>query len=201
MNDSKEICLYFDDNVNYNPMTIAQELCNRYKELGNPILLPVSKDGRAPVIIFQENTEFFLRCNMETLNFVVNHNYFDKLEGIIFDIVDTFEEENVKFVRIGYVNNLFFNKEKIDVVRDIYLKEDKTSDMEEFQLFLYKELSTKYGNINAWERVITEGNRKHELLIQYDFNSRQDEKQEFDMKYIKEFIKVSNEYIESRTNI
>jgi hypothetical protein len=73
--------------------------------------------------------------------------------------------------------------------------------MEEFQLFLYKELSTKYGNINAWERVITEGNRKHELLMQYDFNSRQDEKQEFDMKYIKEFIKVSNDYIESRTNI
>lgn len=201
MNDSKEICLYFGDKLNYNPMNIAQELTSRYKELGNPILLPVTNDKRTPVIIFQENPDFYLRCNHDTLNFVVNHNYFDKLEGIIFDIIDTFEEEDIEFVRIGYVNNLYFDKNKIEKVRNIYLKEEYTSDMEEFQIFLYKELNTKYGNINAWERVISEGNRKHELLMQYDFNSKQEEVIDFNMKYIKEFIKESNEYIESRINI
>lgn len=201
MNDSKEICLYFEDYVNYNPMDIAKELCSRYSELGNPVILPVTNDRRAPVIIFQENNDFFLRCNHETLNLVVSHVYFNKIESIIFDIVDTFEEYNVKFVRIGYVNNLYFNEDKIEVVRNRYIKEEYTSDMEEFQLFMYKELNTKCGNINAWERLISEGNRKHELLIQFDFNSKQEEKLEFDMKYIKEFIKVSNDYIESRTNI
>ena len=73
--------------------------------------------------------------------------------------------------------------------------------MEEYQVYLYKQLETKYGMINAWERVISEGNKKHELLMQYDFNSKQEDSIDFNMKYIKEFIKVSNEYIESRSNI
>ena len=72
--------------------------------------------------------------------------------------------------------------------------------MEEYQVYLFKELETKYGNINSWERVFSEGNIKHDLLLQYDFNSKQEDKIDFDMKYIKEFIKVSNDYIESRTN-
>lgn len=201
MNDSKEICLYFEDKVNYNPVDIAKELSSRYSELGNAIILPVTNDRRAPIIVFQENPEFFLRCNLDTFNLVVSHAYFDKIEGIIFDIIDTFEEFDIKFVRIGYVNNIYFNPDKIDIIRNRYLKDEYTSDMEEFQLFFYKELETKYGNINAWERAISEGNRKHELLMQYDFNSKQEEIPEFDMKYIKEFIKVSNEYLESRTNI
>ena len=91
MNDSKEICLYFDKNTNYNPVDIAKEICDRYKELGNPLILP-SQGGNAPVIVFQENPEIFLRCNYFTLNFVVNHTYFNKLESIIFDLVDIFEE-------------------------------------------------------------------------------------------------------------
>lgn len=200
MNDSKEICLYFDKNTNYNPVDIAKEICDRYKELGNPLILP-SQGGNAPIIVFQENPEIFLRCNYFTLNFVVNHTYFNKLESIIFDLVDIFEEYKVKFVRIGYVNNLYYDKDKIEKARLLYLNDKISSDMEEYQVYLYKQLETKYGMINAWERVISEGNKKHELLMQYDFNSKQEDSIDFNMKYIKEFIKVSNEYIESRSNI
>ncbi len=200
MNDSKEICLYFDKNVNYNPIDIAKEIQDRYKELGSPVILPVSNNKEVPTIIFQENPEFFLRCNFNTLNFVVNHTYFKKLETIIFDLIDIFEEYNVKFIRIGYVCNIYMTHDKVDMYKNIYLKEDKTKDMEEFQLYLFKELSTKNGNINSWERIISEGNKKHDILLQYDFNSKQEDKIDFDMKYIKEFIKVSNDYIESRAN-
>ena len=200
MNDSKEICLYFDKDIKYNPIDIAKEIQDRYKEIGNPVVLPTSNNKDFPVIIFQDNPEFFLRSGFNTLNFVVNHTYFKKLETIIFDLIDIFEDKDVKFVRIGYVCNQYLNKDAVDKYRKEYLNDKKTADMEEYQIYLFKELNTKYGNINSWERVISEGNKRHDLLLQYDFNSKQEDKIDFDMKYIKEFIKVSNEYIESRTN-
>lgn len=199
MNDSKEICLYFDKDTNYNPIDIAKEIQDRYPEIGNPLLLPNSNNKDVPIIMYQENPEFFLRCNLNILNFVVDHTYFKKLETIIFDLVDIFEEQGVKFVRIGYVSNIFLDKKNVEKYRKEYLKEKRTDDMEEYQLFFFKELETKNGNINSWERVISEGNNKHDLLLQYDFNSKQEDIIEFDMKYIKEFIKVANEYIESRS--
>ena len=198
MNDSKEICLYFDKNTSYNQVDVAKEIQDRYKELGEAIILP-NPNQNNPVLIYQNNPEFYLRCNYEILNFVVNHTYFNKLDTIIFDLVDIFEEFGVKVVRIGYVSNIYMNKKDIEKYKKTYLKEDKVKDMKEYQLYLYKELETKYGNLNAWERVISEGNKKHDLLLQYDFNSMQEDKLDVDMKYIKEFLKVSNEYIESRS--
>jgi len=199
MNDSKEICLYFEKNSTYNPIDIAKEIQNRYKEIGEPIVLPVSNNKDLPLIVFQNNSDFYLRCNYHTLNFVVNHTYFKKIETIIFDLIDLFEESNVKFIRIGYICNIYLSSNLVDKYKKLYLKEDKVSDMEEYQIYLFKELKTKYNNINSWERIFSEGNNKHDLLLQYDFNSRHEDKIDFDMKYIKEFIKVSNEYIESRS--
>lgn len=47
---------------------------------------------------------------------------------------------------------------------------------------------------------MTDDEHFKDLLCQYDFNSRIDEEIDLDMKYIKEFIKVADEYIEDRTN-
>ena len=199
MNDSKEICLYFEKGTTYNQLEIATEIQERFPDIGNPLIVPkTNKD--VPVLMYQDNPQFFLRCDFNILNFVVDHSYFKKLETMIFDLVDVFEEHGVEFVRIGYVANIYLDKKNVDKYRKNYLKEDKTKDMEEYQIYLFKELETKYGNINSWERIFSEGNAKHDLLLQYDFNSKHEDKIDFDMKYIKEFVKVSNDYIESRTN-
>ena len=61
-------------------------------------------------------------------------------------------------------------------------------------------LSSKYGDINIWERIIKDSNNFSDLLMQYDFNSIVGDKINLDMKYIKEFIKVSSEFIDSRVD-
>lgn len=198
MKDTKEIVLFFRDDINFSLVDVSKELLTRYPELGEPTLIPDNGKTKAPLILFNTNPDFQIQISRISLNFLINHNYFDKLVSIIFDMVDTFEGFNCKFFRMGYISSNFLAPQYIDKVQEKFLKTNGLDEVKEFNLSWYKILENKFGQINCWERFITDTNDFKDLLIQFDFNSPINIDVDFEIKYIKEFIKTANDYIAAR---
>lgn len=200
MKDTKEVVLFFKHNTVYKPLDVAKELSNRYEELGNPLILPETANKKNPLIVFNENKDFQIQANLLTFTIVVNHNCFERLASIIFDVVDTLNEFGCSFVRIGYISSVFLPPRCVDIAKERFLRMDYIEDVTDFNLSWYKKIDTKYGAINSWERFITDSANFDDLLCQYDFNSPAKEEVDFNMKYIKEFLKVADSYIADRTD-
>lgn len=200
MKDTKEIVLFFKENSKYVPLDIAKEICERYPELGNPIILPEIENKKTPLIVFNENPSFQIQSNVDRLTVVMDHSYFNKVASIIFDMVDAFLEVECEFVRIGYISNVFLSPKQIDRAKKKYLNMSEFEDVGDINLSWYRKLDTGCGEINCWERIITDEASFKDLLCQYDFNTKVTEEVKLEMKYIKEFFKVTNEYIEDRIN-
>lgn len=201
MKDTKEVVLFFKEDTKFTPLNIAQELLNRYPELGNPLVLPESNKKNAPLVIFNENNDIQMQANFNNFTFICNHKYFDKINSIIFDIVDTFETENAKFNRIGFVASIFLSPKYVDKAKERYLNVENLSDIEEINVSWYRKLGISSGYVNCWERLITDSNHFKDLLCQYDFNTPVNVDIELDMKYIKEFFKICDDFVDDRTNI
>ncbi len=200
MKDTKEIILYFKESTLYQPLDVAKEMSNRYPELGRPLVLPKSDNSKVPLILFNENGDFKMQANYTLLSIVVNHNYFDHLATLIFDMVDTLSEFNCEFERIGYISNIFLSPKYVALAKEKFLNIDALENIDDINIGWHKVVSMKYGDMNCWERFITDETQMSDLLCQYDFNSISGEKAKLDMKYIKEFLHVANDYIEGRIN-
>lgn len=198
MKDTKEVVLFFDKNANFEAIDIAREFKNRYKELGNPVVLPSQSDINKPVIMFKENPDFTMHISMTSIGFVINHNYFNHIASICFDIMDIFSEININLVRIGYISSVFLPKEKQDIARKKYLKLEEFDDVIDINLAWYRELDTDFGVLNSWERILTDHLDFPDLLCQYDFNTPVNKAVNMDMKYFKKFFNYCNSYIEKR---
>lgn len=201
MKDTKEIVLFFKENTKFTPLNIAQELLSRYPELGNPIILPETSNKNAPLVVFNENDDIQMQTNYNCFTFVCNHKYFDNITSIIFDIVDTLEGEGAEFNRIGYVASIFLSPKYVDKAKDKYLNMEELNDIEEVNVSWYRKLGISTGYINCWERIITDSQRFKDLLCQFDFNTPVNIEVSLDMKYIKEFFKICDEFVERRTDI
>ena len=203
MNDVREIVLYFGDGSKLVPVDIAKGLTDRYPELGNPLVLaPEGNNPHTPIVVFKENNEFMITVTLMTVNVVINHTYFDKMDTIIFDLVDMFDEENVSLSRMGIVYSLFYNSNKKDLLLDkVFNSNIIPDDMEDFRVSFFKKIKSKIGTINCWERIITDKERMSDLLYQFDFNTNYDKNADFNMKFIKEIISIADEYIDSRVVI
>ena len=202
MNDTKEVVLYFEEDTKFNTVDVAKELLSRYNELGNPMLLPEnSKNKNVPLILFNTNPSFQIQITSTSLSFLIDHTYFDKISSIIFDMVDTFEDVKCKFVRMGIVTTTYLAPKTVEAVKKKYLVADNLPDISNFNLSWYREIENKYGKLNCWERIINDTQDFKDLLIQFDINSKKEEKIDFNMKYIKEFIKISESIVEDRTNL
>ena len=199
MDDIREIILYIERNNKYKPVDAASELLNRWNELKDPIVLPEQNNPKGPSFAFTGNNSFQLEGSKSTVSFIVKEEYFDKIPSIIFDIIDTFDELGVSFKRIGYITNTYYPNSCIEKAKQIYLNPKAIEDeIEEINLSWYRKLDLKEGHINAWERIITDTAAYDNLLVQFDFNTPIHTKFEFDMRSIKEFLKVSHDHMKKR---
>ena len=124
--------------------------------------------------------------------------YFKSLSTVVFDIVDAFESVGCSFNRIGYVTSIFLSEKYIDIYKKHYLNVDNLNDVLELNLSWYLKLQTSKVSLNCWEKIITNKLEFPDLLVQYDINTPVDKEITTDMKFIKEFFKVSEDFIESR---
>ncbi len=199
MKDTKEIVLFFKGNPNFSSFEVAKEILNRYELLGEPVILPeASPETKVPTVIFNKNSDMQVEIGRQSVNVVISNGYFDKIASIIFDMVDLFEGFNADFYRIGYISSVFFPPKYLARAQERFFNMNNLEGMENVNFSWFHTIVGKNGKINCWERVITDSTRFDDLLMQYDFNSPVDEDFEFNMKYIKEFIKITNDYMEER---
>lgn len=197
MKNTKEIILFYEKVPDFNLTDIAKEILDRYEYLGEPTIIPRNENNTF-LVVFNKNSEFQIEINDKNVLMVMKHSYFNDLNSIVFDVVDTFEMFDTKFSRIGYISSNFESPLKIEKAKEKYLNVEEFKDVLELNLSWYRKINFRSSYINCWERVITDTVNFKDLLLQYDINTLVGEKVDIDMKFIKDFFKTSDDYIEKR---
>lgn len=197
MKNTKEIILFYEKVPDFNLTDIAKEILDRYEYLGEPTIIPRNENNTF-LVVFNKNPEFQIEINDKNVLIVMKHSYFNDLNSIVFDVVDTFEMFDTKFSRIGYISSNFESPLKIEKAKEKYLNVEEFKDVLELNLSWYRKINFRSSYINCWERVITDTVNFKDLLLQYDINTLVGEKVDIDMKFIKDFFKTSDDYIEKR---
>lgn len=197
MKNTKEIILFYEKVPDFNLTDIAKEILDRYEYLGEPTIIPRNENNTF-LVVFNKNSEFQIEINDKNVLIVMKHSYFNDLNSIVFDVVDTLEMFDTKFSRIGYISSNFESPLKIEKAKEKYLNVEEFKDVLELNLSWYRKINFRSSYINCWERVITDTVNFKDLLLQYDINTLVGEKVDIDMKFIKDFFKTSDDYIEKR---
>ena len=197
MKNTKEIILFYEKVPDFNLTDIAKEILDRYEYLGEPTIIPKNENNTF-LVVFNKNPELQIEINDKNVLIVMKHSYFNDLNSIVFDVVDTFEMFDTKFSRIGYISSNFESPLKIEKAKEKYLNVEEFKDVLELNLSWYRKINFRSSYINCWERVITDTVNFKDLLLQYDINTLVGEKVDIDMKFIKDFFKTSDDYIEKR---
>jgi hypothetical protein len=134
-----------------------------------------------------------------TINMIIDSTFFDKIDTITFDLVDLFNDLGIKFSKMGIVYSIFLsNQHKLNATNKLIESSLIPDDVLEFNIAFYKQLKLKKEPINCWERLITNSEKFDDLLVQFDFNTENDPNRDINMKYIRDFIKLCDEYSEER---
>lgn len=197
MKNTKEIILFYEKVPDFNLTDIAKEILDRYEYLGEPTIIPRNENNTF-LVVFNKNSELQIEINDKNVFIVMKHSYFNSLNSIVFDVVDTFEMFDTKFSRIGYISSNFESPLKIEKAKEKYLNVEEFKDVLELNLSWYRKIDFRSSYINCWERVITDTVNFKDLLLQYDINTLVGEKVDIDMKFIKDFFKTADDYIEKR---
>ena len=197
MKNTKEIILFYETVPDFNLTDIAKEILDRYEYLGEPTIIPRNENNTF-LVVFNKNSELQIEINDKNVFIVMKHSYFNSLNSIVFDVVDTFEMFNTKFSRIGYISSNFESPLKIEKAKEKYLNVEEFKDVLELNLSWYRKIDFRSSYINCWERVITDTVNFKDLLLQYDINTLVGEKVDIDMKFIKDFFKTADDYVEKR---
>ena len=197
MKNTKEIILFYEKVPDFNLTDIAKEILDRYEYLGEPTIIPRNENNTF-LVVFNKNSELQIQINDKNVFIVMKHSYFNSLNSIVFDVVDTFEMFNTKFSRIGYISSNFESPLKIEKAKEKYLNVEEFKDVLELNLSWYRKIDFRSSYINCWERVITDTVNFKDLLLQYDINTLVGEKVDIDMKFIKDFFKTADDYVEKR---
>ena len=197
MKNMKEIILFYEKVPDFNLTDIAKEILDRYEYLGEPTIIPRNENNTF-LVVFNKNSELQIEINDKNVFIVMKHSYFNSLNSIVFDVVDTFEMFDTKFSRIGYISSNFESPLKIEKAKEKYLNVEEFKDVLELNLSWYRKIDFRSSYINCWERVITDTVNFKDLLLQYDINTLVGEKVDIDMKFIKDFFKTADDYVEKR---
>lgn len=200
MKNTKEVILFYERDVTLNLNEVATEILNRYEFLGDPIIIPSNEQEKKFLLVFNKYPDLQIEVNNKNIIIVMHHNYFEQLHSIVFDIIDALEGFDVKFSRIGYISSNFESPLKIEKAKKKYLKVEEFADVLELNLNWYKKLPFRDDYINCWERVITDTVNFKDLLLQYDINTPIGKSLVLDMKFIKDFFKTADEYIEMKVD-
>ena len=199
MDDLREIVLYFKEGCPLVPIDIAKSICDRFKDIGAPVVLTPEENTNQPLVLFKENPEMMVTVGRMTVNMVLQEKYFEKMDTIIFDLVDLFNELKITFNSIGLIYSIFLSeKDKEIITKKIFNIDNLPSDVEEFNTAFFKKLKYKKEYLNCWERLITNSDNFKGLLVQFDINCLSLPPVDIDMKFIRELLKIVNEYTEER---
>lgn len=198
MKDNIQIVLYFSKESFYNPVKVGAAVNNKFKEVGEPIILPnniAPQEVSLPILIFNQNLNFQITSNFETISIILAEEYISKYKEILEEVYDLYKNDN-EFFRIGYVCTNILEPDKIDEVKNKHFKQEEVISSRDFQLSWLNNIKIADRNINCWQRYVsdTEQENINGLISIFDFNTNPKENVELTKEYIIQFIDECNEY-------
>lgn len=196
MKDTTQIALFFEEGTEYNPASLSSKISEKIKEIGYPILLPMNpnipKEANAPIIIFDQNPDLKIQANYNNIVITCFNNYINKIVDIVDIIYDIFNENKIKFYRIGYVPTKLLDIEEKEKISKKFMNDVATND---YQFSWLRTLEFKEIEINCWERNITNSIEYEGLIKSFDFNTKPDDQIKINKEFISDFVEFCDEYM------
>jgi hypothetical protein len=200
MKDNNQIVLFFEDGTIYNPAKIASEISEKYKEIGQPIILPIDgnapKEANVPILIFNQNTNFQIISNFNNVAITLFESDIKKQSAIIETIVKIFNTY-AKFIRVGYVVTRILDKENVKIIKEKYFKDDESINSLSFNFAWFNKIQIKSNDVNCWKRYITDYKAFDGVVSVIDINTSEDKETNISLDYLKDFLTESGRYIEN----
>ena len=199
MKNNIQISLFLDENTYYKPNALAYELNKEIENLGEPTLLPENtnfpQEANAPIVLFIKNDNLKFLSNFYRITVLFQEEEIDRVMEHMKKIMKVLKELNILAYRIGYVVTLEYENEKILELYNRGLINEEIAKSEDFELSWLNSININKLNVNCWKRYYTERNLNNKLNVLYDINTKPEEKNNIDIKFILRFIEDAEKYI------
>lgn len=194
MKDEKQIVLFFSKGTVVDATSVAAKLKSKFEELGDPAVIPFSRENpNRPLIIFNQKS-LNLTVNATDISFIYVRELDDKLYDVVMDIIECFEDLDYSFERLGYISTYLHTKKEKEKFKENVFK-DKDMFESEFQVSWYTKDFIDSVAVNIWEKEMTDLINNVELVSVFDINTPMDEVYNITSEFVKGFIKKCDKYI------
>lgn len=195
----KQILLEFENDTIFKTSSIVSMLLDLYPELGNEVVLPIDmvseKEANVPVFYFEQNDNFKIYCNFYNFTLIVAEDYINKIEKIIAEVIDIFNNFNIKFVGMAYTIEQEENKKKIEILKNKFINPYDTRDSDELFLNFVRYFKNSGFEIRCLEGYSTLDNR---FLTHFEFNTKVTESTVIDYDSFYNLYKNLNIYLKEK---
>lgn len=197
MNNFKQIILELEKDSIYKPSKVANDLIEKYPELGNEIILPINmgdeNDRNIPIFLFQQNENFQINGNFYRIVINLSNNFMDKAIEIVENIYNILT--NIKIVGISCVFQEESDDNKIDMFKNKYFNLEEINN-DEIQLSLIRYISINDENdVRCLEGYSTIDNT---FLSHFEFNTKLINDKEYTFESFEKFYNGICNYKQSR---
>ena len=195
MDNEKQIVLFLKENTVFNELQIAAKINERHSILGSPITIPYdSKNENNPLIIFNKGIMNFT-MNRSDASFLFKEEDSETCMKIINDIMELFDDNNIEFIRLGYITtHVHTKKEKEKFVKKMFVQPDLLNG--DFNLAWYKNELIDSVRVNVWERHITDSISNVDYVTIIDINTPRDKEYNITSDFVTDFLKKCDKYID-----
>lgn len=193
MEKSVELGLFFDRNYIFDPVSLANEIKTKIKEIGEVIILPIDEKNNNPVIIFDKSEEIKLTVFLNSLLIMFKGEFNEQASKNLKKLIDILNKQDINITRIGYIKNIFLGDKEATLFKNHAFDHKELLNSDEFRVSYYKKDIIDNININCWKRYATEYEK---FLISIDVNTIKEETHNITYKFCLEFIELANTYID-----
>lgn len=193
MEDNIQIGLFFSRKYIFDPLTMANNLKDKIKGLGEVILLPVDEKTNNPVIIFDKGEDIRLVMTFNNIMITFKNDQDKFFKDSIKKITEILKKADIDLTRIGYINNKILGTKEANLFKNNAFDNNEILNSDEFQLSYYKKDELEKFNINCWKRYFTDYEK---FIISFDINTLIDEQHDINYNFILNFVNLCQKYIE-----
>jgi hypothetical protein len=197
MENEKQIVLFFKGGSEFNELQIAAKINERHPSLNNPITIPYDESNpNNPLIVFNKGL-MNITVNRKDASFIFKDKDNKECLEIINDIIEIFEENDIEFIRLGYISTHgHTKKDKEKFLKKLFVNPELISD--EFNLAWYKSELIDSVRVNVWERHLTDMINKADFVSIIDINTPMDKEYNITSDFVIDFINKCDKYIDKK---
>lgn len=199
MNKDVQIVLFFKNNTNYNATKLAATINEKIETLQEAMVLPQNATKKEePIILFNQNKEYQLTLNYETMTFMYYQENAKKGKEILLQLLEIVEEEELEFIRIGYITSFELEHKKVKKAKELFFALEEVKEAEDFQLAWYSPVILKASKVNLWQKYLTDSMQTDKLIAIFDINTPVEEEYNITIDFVKDYLDGAEALVEKK---